>query len=186
MPNAKAVTLANPSVPVEVIERKIYSIRKQKVMLDADLAELYEVLAKVLNQAVKRNADRFPKDFMFRLSLRENAALNRSQIVTSSQKHRNPRSTPLAFTELGVAMLSSVLNSKRAVQMNIQIMRAFVKLREVMATHVDLAARMKHVEAVQEKHGKVITSVVEEIKQMKALPPPPKRKYGFKTDLASA
>ena len=119
---------ANLPVPLELIERRIYLIRGQKVMLDADLAELYRVPTKAFNQAVKRNPDRFPEDFMFRLSSDE---LNQSQFVTGSQKHRDPRNLPYAFTELGVAMLSSVLSSKRAVQMNILIMRAFVKLREV-------------------------------------------------------
>src|SRR5262245_12842535 len=98
-------------------------------MLDADLAELYQVRTKALNQAVRRNANRFPEDFMFQLTGEETGALNRSQFVTGSQKHRDPRNRSYAFTELGVAMLSSVLNSDCAVQMNILIMRVFVKVR---------------------------------------------------------
>ena len=122
-------------VPEDVIERRIYLIRGQKVMLDSDLAGLYQVQTKKLNQAVKRNLDRFPSDFMFRLTAEETLTLNRSQSVTGSQKHRDPRQAPYAFTEQGVAMLSSVLNSRRAVQMNIFIIRVFMKLREVLATH---------------------------------------------------
>ena len=102
------------TIPVERIEKAIYLIRGEKVMLDRDLAELYEVQTKALNQAVRRNRDRFPSDFMFQLTKEEVGALNRSQIVTGSQKHRDPRFRPYAFTEQGVAMLSSVLRSKRA------------------------------------------------------------------------
>ena len=108
-----ATRTANLPVPLERIERRIYFIRGLKVMLDADLAELYQVPTKAFNQAVKRKLKRFPEDFMCRLSRQE---LNRSQIVTGSQKHRDPRNAPYAFTELGVAMLSSVLSSNRAVQ----------------------------------------------------------------------
>jgi hypothetical protein len=122
-------------VPVEVIERRILLIRGHKVMLDSHLAELYEVPTRALNQAVKRNIDRFPEDFMFRLTTEE---ANRSQFVTGSQKHRDPRSLPYAFTEQGVAMLSSVLKSARAVQVNIAIMRTFVRLRQILATHKEL------------------------------------------------
>jgi hypothetical protein len=112
-------------------------------MLDSDLAKLYEVSTKAFNQAVKRNRNRFPEDFMFRLASEE---LNRSQFVTGSQKHRDPRYPPYAFTEHGVAMLSSVLGSDRAIQMNILIIRAFLKLRELLATHKDLARKMEHLE----------------------------------------
>ena len=106
-------------IPVERIEKAIYLIRGEKVMLDRDLAELYEVKTKALNQAVRRNRDRFPSDFMFQLTKEESSELNRSQIVTGSQKHRDPRFAPYAFTEQGVAMLSSVLRSKRAVAVNV-------------------------------------------------------------------
>jgi hypothetical protein len=127
-------------VPVEVIERNIYLVRSQKVMLDADLARLYQVSTKALNQAVKRNVDRFPLDFMFRL-VPDEARNLRSQPVTSRSEHGGSRYLPFVFTEHGVAMLSSVLKSKNAVQMNILIVRAFVKLREMFSTHKAWAAR---------------------------------------------
>ena len=117
-------------ISIERIEKTIYLIRGEKVMLDRDLAELYQVQTKALNQAVRRNSDRFPADFMFQLSEEEVAELNRSQFVTGSEKHRDPRFRPYAFTEQGVAMLSSVLRSKCAITVNIEIMRAFVKLRQ--------------------------------------------------------
>ena len=180
---------ANLPVPLELIERRIYLIRGQKVMLDADLAELYRVPTKAFNQAVKRNPDRFPEDFMFRLSSDE---LNQSQFVTGSQKHRDPRNLPYAFTELGVAMLSSVLSSKRAVQMNILIMRAFVKLREVLATHKELANKIEQMAATQKGHDKMFSIVIEDIqslaknvkKQLETLRSPRRRRprIGFVTD----
>jgi len=120
-------------IPVEIIESKIYLIRGHKVMLDSELAELYEVETKVLIQAVKRNVQRFPEDFMFQLNDREFMNL-RSQTVTSSSGHGGRRYIPYVFTEQGVAMLSSVLNSERAVQVNIAIIRTFVKLREMLST----------------------------------------------------
>jgi tRNA isopentenyl-2-thiomethyl-A-37 hydroxylase MiaE len=165
------------AVPLEVIEHRIFLIRGQKVMLDTDLAALYQVPTKVLNQAVKRNPSRFPADFMFRLSPRE-ADLMRSQIVTASK--RNIRYQPYAFSEHGVAMLSSVLNSERAVQMNSLIIRAFVKLRDLLATHKDLAARIEKIEATQGRHASVINLLAEEIERLKRLPvAPPKRRIGF-------
>jgi|HubBroStandDraft_6_1064221.scaffolds.fasta_scaffold589788_1 hypothetical protein len=122
------------------IETRIFMIRGQKVIVDSDLADLYRVPTKVFNQGVKRNLERFPKDFMFRLTGKEIEIL-RSQIVTSSWGGR--RSLPYAFTEQGVAMLSSVLNSQRAVQVNIAIMRAFVKFREILTTHRELAEKIE-------------------------------------------
>src|SRR5580700_5344070 len=122
-------------VPVELVERRIYLVRGQKVMVDADLAELYQVETFNLNKAVKRNLDRFPVDFMFQLTSKEAESL-RFQIGMSKPGGRGGRRyLAYAFTELGVAMLSSVLNSKRAVHMNIVIMRTFVRLRELLATH---------------------------------------------------
>jgi len=115
-------------------------------MLDADLAMLYDVPTKALNQAVKRNLKRFPADFMFQLSREEVETLNRSQFVTGSKKHRDPRYPPYAFTEHGVAMLSSVLNSERAIEVNILIMRAFGRLREMVASHKDLAGKLDALE----------------------------------------
>lgn len=167
-------------VPVELIERNIYLIRGQKVMLDADLAELYQVPTFRLNEAVKRNRKRFPEDFMFQLIKEEAESLTSQNAISKGRGGR--RTLPYVFTEHGVAMLSSVLNSDRAVYMNILIIRAFVKLREMLATHKDLAARMEKLEATQKQHSSVITVVVDEIKKLKAGPPPsPKRRIGFKT-----
>lgn len=166
-----------PVVPLELIERRIYLIRGQKVMLDTDLAGLYCVATKRLNEAVKRNPDRFPADFMFRLSAEEFMAVNRSQFATGSQKHRDPRSRPYAFTELGVAMLSSVLASDRAVQMNILIMRAFVRLREVLATHKDMAEKMEQLERTQKQHGAILVTLVQDVQRLKN--PPVTRAIGF-------
>ena len=162
----QATSVNQISVPVELIERRIFLIRGQKVMLDSDLAELYQVTTKRLNEQVKRNLSRFPDDFMFRLTAGEAAALNRSQIATGSQKHRDPRLAPYAFTEHGIAMLSSVLNSPRAVQMNIFIIRVFMKLREVLATHKDLARKIEQVEAKQKDHAVMLTLVVRDIQAL--------------------
>ena len=127
------------NVGAETLE---WVVRGEKVMLDADLAMLYDVPTKALNQAVKRNLKRFPADFMFQLSREEVETLNRSQFVTGSKKHRDPRYPPYAFTEHGVAMLSSVLNSDRAIEVNILIMRAFGRLLEMVASHKDLARKL--------------------------------------------
>ena len=161
--NKTTTPAASLPVPLELIERRIYVIRGQKVMLDADLAELYQVPTKAFNQAVKRNLDRFPEDFMFRVTAGE---LNRSQFVTGSQKHRDPRYLPYAFTEHGVAILSSVLKSERAVQMNIVIIRAFVKLREVLASHKDLARKIGEVEATQKDHAALFSVVIKDIENL--------------------
>jgi len=148
-------SLIMPVTP-EFIERRIHLIRGQKVMLGHDLAELYQVPTKYLNQIVRRNSSRFPEDFMFQLQLREVQNL-RLQFATSSWGGR--RTAPYAFTELGVAMLSSVLKSNRAVQMNIFIMRAFVKLRELLATHKDLAEKIQILEKEQKEQGKDIAGI---------------------------
>jgi hypothetical protein len=153
-------------VPVELAARKIRVIRGQRVMLDTDLAEIYQVETRALNQAVKRNSGRFPADFMFRLAPEEIETVNRSQIVTGSQKHRDPRSLPYAFTELGVAMLSSVLRSERAVQMNIVIMRAFVRLRELLATNRALAQRIEQLTATVKDHGALFDIVINDIQNL--------------------
>ena len=148
---------------IEKIEKSIYLIRGEKVMLDTDLAELYEVQTKALNQAVRRNRDRFPAHFMFQLSEKEVAELNRSQFVTGSQKHRDPRSKPYAFTEQGVAMLSSVLRSKRAITVNIEIMRAFVKLRQMLASNAELARRLDDLESRYDKQFRVAFVAIREL-----------------------
>ena len=161
-------------IPAEAIEHRILLLRGQKVLLDAALAELYQVPTKVLNQAVKRNLDRFPEDFMFRLTRDE---ANRSQSVTGSGKHRDPRALPYAFTEQGVAMLSSVLKSARAVQVNIAIMRTFVRMRQMLDSHRDLAEKLQ---TMAEKYDKQFEAVFEILNQL--MEPPadePKNPIGF-------
>ena len=165
-------------VPVALIERRISLIRSQKVMLSTDLAELYAVEPRVLVQAVKRNKARFPKDFMFQLTAKEFENL-KSQFVISSWGGLR-RAAPYAFTEQGVAMLSSVLHSDRAVGVNIAIMRTFVKLREVMATHKDLATKIESLEARYAGHDDEIQVIFKTIKKLlEPLPIPPKRRIGF-------
>ena len=167
-------------VPVEFIERKIYLIRGCKVMLDSDLAELYQVPTKVLNQAVRRNLGRFPGDFMFQLN-GEELKNWRSQTVTSNSGVKmGLRRPPYAFTEHGVAMLSSVLSSKRAVELNILIIRAFVRLREYLTTHKDLARKLEAVERTQHEHGSHIQQIYGYIERlMEPAPEQPKRRIGF-------
>jgi hypothetical protein len=168
-------------IPVELIARRIYRIRGEKVMLDSHLAELYQVPTFRLNEAVKRNLDRFPADFMFQLTKLEAEALTSQNAM--SKRRGGRRTLPYAFTEHGVAMLSSVLNSKRAVQMNILIIRAFVQIRELLATNKDLAARVEKLEAGQKKHASIISLLAEEIDELKLLPEPAaKRRIGYKTD----
>jgi hypothetical protein len=164
----------NPVVPVERIERAIFFLRGHKVMLSTHLAELYEVKPRALVQAVKRNIERFPPDFIFQLSKAEFKNL-KSQIVTSNWGGLR-RAAPYALTEQGVAMLSSVLNSRRAVQVNIEIMRAFVRLREIMATHKELVRRLNKIEKKYDAQFKV---VFDAIRQLMTTPEPKKRKIGF-------
>lgn len=161
-------------IPIDRIESKIFQIRGKKVMLDSDLAELYGVPTKVLVQAVKRNINRFPDDFMFQLAKGEFVNL-RSQFVTSSWGGR--RYLPYAFTEQGVAMLSSVLNSERAIMVNVQIMRAFVNLRRAGLTYVALKRK---IEAMEKKYDAQFKVVFDAIKKMLALPHTEKKqKIGF-------
>ena len=148
-------------------------------MLDVDLADLYQVPTKRLNEQVKRNIDRFPGDFMFQLGLAEFTSLNRSQIATGSQKHRDPKYLPYAFTELGVAMLSSVLNSEKAVQMNILIMRTFVKIRQLISGDKDLVNRFNKLELDLLKQGGVLTDLYTYVKKFMDTPIPLEEKIGF-------
>jgi hypothetical protein len=166
-----------PTVPAEIIERRIYLIRSHKVMLDSDLAELYKVDTRVLNQAVNRNLDRFPEDFMFQLTANEDEAL-RSQIVTlKSGRGRHRKYYPHVFTEQGVAMLSSVLKSPRAVQVNVAIMRVFVRIRTLMASHTDLIRRLDEMEKKYDKQFRVVFDAIREL--MTPEPVPPKNRIGF-------
>jgi hypothetical protein len=165
---------ANNVVPVQQVENLIYLIRGQKVMLDSDLAALYGVEARILNQSVKRNMERFPEDFMFRLSVEEAQLVMRSQIVTaspknssqfvtSSKKHRGLSYRPYAFTEQGIAMLSSVLRSPRAVKVNIEVMRAFVKLRQWLSTNAELARRLDALESKYDEQFKIVFDAIREL-----------------------
>jgi len=138
-------------VPVERITQVIRVLRGQRVLLDAELAALYGVTTKPLNEQVKRNRDRFPEDFLFQLSVDEVAAMNRSQIATGSHKHRDPRFRPFAFTEHGAIMAATVLSSPRAVEMSVYVVRAFVQLRELLASNTELARQLDELEARIEK-----------------------------------
>jgi hypothetical protein len=171
------------AVPVERIERAILLIRGQRVMLDRDLSDLYGVATKVLNQAVRRNRKRFPEDFMFQLS-REELEIWRSQFVTSNPSAKmSLRRRPYAFTEQGVAMLSSVLSSDRAIKVNIAIMRAFVRLREILSTHRELARKLTDLERRLCEHDDKFAVVFEAIRQLMAPPrEPAKRRIGFCQD----
>ena len=164
----------NTLVPAERIEQSILLLRGQKVMLDRDLAKLYQVSTKVLNQAVKRNQKRFPLDFMFQLTNEEN-----HELVTNCDrfmKLKHSSTLPYAFTEQGVAMLSSVLKSDRAVEVNIQIMRAFVRLRQMLSTHAELG---KKLEDLEKKYDSQFRVVFEAIHALMAEPEQPQRKIGF-------
>ncbi|MDP2927339.1 MAG: ORF6N domain-containing protein [Candidatus Omnitrophota bacterium] len=152
------------AIATEVIATRIFEIRSRKVMLDYDLAKLYGVSTKVLNQAVKRNARRFPGDFMFRLTEKE-----KEEVVTNCDHLRFLRFSyqlPYVFTEQGVAMLSSVLSSERAIQVNILIMRAFTKLREILLTHKELAVKIEALERKYAEHDQTIKSIFGAIKQL--------------------
>jgi hypothetical protein len=167
-------------LPIERIERSILLIRGQKVMLDRDLAQLYGVETRALNQAVRRNIERFPADFMFRLTREE--IMRISQFVTSSDhpgvKTLKFSKNVMAFTEHGVAMLSSVLNSSRAVQVNIQIMRTFAKLREIISQHKDLARRLDDLERKYNAQFKVVFDAIRQL-MAPPEPEPPKKRIGF-------
>jgi hypothetical protein len=174
-----------------MIQSRILALREQRVMLDADLAQLYGVETRVLVQAVKRNLARFPEDFMFQLSAAEFANL-RSQSVISSASHGGRRTAPYAFTEQGVAMLSSVLGSPRAIAVNIEIMRTFVRVRALAATHGDLAKRLadleNQTEALAMSHDTFsrntrnqLKQVFDALRELMTPPDPPKRPIGFVT-----
>ena len=171
------------AVPLERIESRIFLIRGEKILLDADLAELYGVEPKVLNQTVRRNLERFPADFMFELTRDEFANL-RSQFVTSSLNYGGRRYLPLVFTEQGVAMLSGLLNSPRAIVVNIGIMRAFVRLRQLITSHGELARKLAVIEKKYDAQFRVVFDAIREL----MTPPAPakKREMGFHTLIKSA
>ena len=211
MPHKKNLTATSLSVSVQLIERRIYLIRGQKVMLDSDLAELYGVTTSRLNEQVTRNKKRFPEDFMFRLTTKEaealrsqivisrsnlrsqiaisnvnqpeNKALNenlRSQFAISSSGYGGRRHLPRAFTEQGVAMLSSVLNSEQAIEVNIAIMRAFVRLRQMLETNEELNRKFTVVLKKLTEHDKYFSVVFDELKKLTEKPPKSGRQIGFK------
>jgi hypothetical protein len=174
--------MGNGLVPEEVIERKIVMIRGHKVMMDRDLAKLYGVKTKRLNEQVRRNLSRFPEDFMFQLT-KEKFENWKSQFATSNQDKMGLRRRPYAFTEQGVAMLSSVLNSERAVQVNIAIMRAFVKLRQILSMNKELAYKLAGLERKIERYDEDIQAIFEAIHKLMAPPAvKPKQQIGFKPD----
>lgn len=160
-------------ISAEVIDEKIYLVRGQKVMLDRDLAVLYGLETRTLNQAVRRNLERFPDDFMYVLTRKE--VMRISQFVTSLKFSK----TVYAFTEQGVAMLSSVLRSRQAIQVNIEIMRAFVRLKRFIFAHKELAHRLDQLEGKVGKHDREIQVIFEAIRQLMKAPDQPRRKIGF-------
>ena len=168
------------AIPSELIEKRIYLVRGQKVMLDSDLADLYGVTTGNLNLAVRRNKNRFPQDFMFQLTAEEAKSL---LLQTARSKGRGGRRTPPSvFTEQGVAMLSSVLRSEQAVQVNIAIMRAFVRLRELLVIHKDLANKIEDLERQDAEHDAKFRVVFEAIRELVEETPPLKQRIGFKSD----
>ncbi len=166
-------------IPEEQIINKIYFIRNQKVMLDRDLAEMYGVTTSNLNKSVKRNLNRFPEDFMFQLTEDEFQNLI-FQIGTSSWG--GTRKLPYAFTEQGVAMLSGVLHSDRAVQVNIHIIRVFTKLRSLLLTHKDILLKLEKLENQVANHNEDIQLIFETLRKLIQQPEPPRKRIGFKTD----
>ncbi len=171
--------IKNRMVRDEIVINKIYLIREQKVMLDRDLAELYGVETRALNQAVKRNAERFPNDFMFQLTEEE---FNdwKSQIVMSNSTKMGLRKKPLVFTEQGVAMLSSVLNSEIAIRVNIQIIRVFTKMREMLMTHKDILLQLQKIEKKLTGHDENINLIFQYLKKLLNPQQPVRNKIGFR------
>ncbi|MFY9680690.1 MAG: ORF6N domain-containing protein [Candidatus Sulfotelmatobacter sp.] len=174
-----------PAKPAVAVESRIVILRHQRVILDVDIARLYGVPVKRLNEQVKRNQERFPSDFMFQLTDRENAAL-RSQFATSKKTRGGRRYTPHAFTEHGAIMAATVLNSTRAVQMSVFVVRAFVRLREMLATNRRLAGRIAQLENRLDTHDSVIQDLIEAIKELMTPKPPPRRRIGFQLPPAKA
>ena len=172
---------------LESITRIIFVLRRQRVILDADLAALYGVPTKALNQAVKRNAARFPGDFIFKLTRTETESLNRSQFGTGSQKHRDPRIPPFAFTEHGAIMAATILNSARAVEMSLYVVRAFVRLRDLLSSNKELARRFGQLEVRLDRklaeHDEAIAAILAAIRQLMSPPLQKRRGIGFTAKL---
>ncbi|MCR2831739.1 ORF6N domain-containing protein [Acidithiobacillus ferrooxidans] len=175
------MTVAEP-MQVETLAQRIYRIRGQRVMLDADLAELYGVTTKRLNEQVKRNPDRFPLDFMFQLDDEEHAAL-RSQIATSNTGRGGRRYLPYAFTEHGAIMAATVLNSAKAIEMSVFVVRAFVQLREMLATHQELAEKLDALERTVSTHDQAIAGLINAIRELTRTPSSRSRPIGFTADI---
>ena len=171
------MTIDKGLMPTELIQSKIMVLRGEKVMIDRDLAELYGVETKQLKRAVRRNLHRFPSDFMFELSREEYNSL-RSQFGTL-KRGTHSKYLPMTFTEQGVAMLSSVLNSDRAIEVNIAIMRAFVQLRKISSSHKQLAQKLREIEARLEDHDESIDAIFEAIQQLMRPPEKPRKPIGF-------
>jgi phage regulator Rha-like protein len=168
------------TIPSEIIEQKIFIIRGHKVMFDKELAMLYGIGTRDLNKAVTRNLDRFPEDFMFQLNKKEFKNL---MFQNGTSSWGGTRKMPRVFTEHGILMLSSVINTKRAIQVNIAIMRTFVKLRQFLSTHKELAHKLSELEKKIEKHDTEIQAIFEAIRQLMAPPPePPRQRIGFHED----
>lgn len=172
MPVKRRTTLAS------AVQSRILLLRHQRVILDTDIADLYGVPVKVLNQQVKRNRERFPADFVFRLTSKEDAVL-RSQFVTSKQGRGGRRYAPYAFTEHGAIMAATVLNSERAVQMSVFVVRAFVRLREMLATNRKLAGKIDELENRLDTHDSTIQDLIEAIKELMKPEDPPRKSIGF-------
>jgi phage regulator Rha-like protein len=175
MKNQKAL------IPEGQIERSILMIRGQKVIMDSDLAILYGVETRRLNEQVKRNTDRFPEDFMFRLTVEEFENL-KSHFATSSASWGGRRSLPYAFTEHGAIMVASILNTAKAIEVSVYVVRAFIRIREYLATHKQLAQKLAELEQKIGTHDQAIQSLIDAIHQLMAPPVKPKRRIGFHTD----
>ena len=177
MVKKKKVVKITEVIPYERVENKIFVVRGQKVMIDRDIAELYEVETKYLNRQVRRNIERFPEEFMFRLSKDEKRELVTNCHRFESMKHST--SCPYVFTEHGVAMLSSVLKGDKAVKISIHIVKTFIRLREVISSHKELARSFKKLEQKIDRHDQEITVIVDMIKKLISEPEKKKTKIGF-------
>jgi hypothetical protein len=177
------VATSKALAPAPDITRAILVLRGQRVILDVELAALYGVTTKRLNEQVKRNAERFPEDFTFRLTRTETEALNRSHFATGSQKHRDPRFPPFAFSEHGAIMAATILNSPRAVEMSLFVVRAFVRLRELLASNTALARKLDELERKYQHHDQAIAAILSALRELTHPPAPKRRGIGFTADL---